>query len=299
MMTILEELKKKFKNRLLFKENLAKYTWFNTGGNAEVFFKPDNQEDLVFFLRKVQPKKITILGAGSNTLIRDGGIDGITIKLGSSFSFTNLTSDGFIEAGGASLDKKVADFAAENSITGLEFLACIPGSIGGAIIMNSGCYDQDMSKVLNSITIIRKNGEEKIIQAKDIKFKYRGTNFVEDFLITKVRLKGNKSSKSEILAKQKYLVSKKKEAQPTRIKTCGSTFKNTQDKKAWELIKQSGCDNFRVGSARISEKHCNFFINEGQATAKDLEELITKVQQTVLEKTKISLEPEIKIIGKY
>ena len=118
-------------------------------------------------------------------------------------------------------------------------------------------------------------------------------------LITKVRLKGNKLSKSEILGKQEYLGSKKKEAQPTRIKTCGSTFKNTKDKKAWELIKQSGCDSFRVGNARISEKHCNFFINEGQATAKDLEELITKVQQTVLEKTKISLEPEIKIIGKY
>jgi len=287
----------KLGKKILLNEKLANYSWFNLGGPSEVFFKPDNVEDIIFFLKEVKPEKINILGAGSNTLFRDGGVKGITIKLSSKFSYVNFTSPNIIEVGAATLDRKVADFALENSLTGLEFLSCIPGSIGGAIRMNSGCYGEDISKILHSIKVIDNRGYEKDIIASDIKFYYRDSNLDQDLIITSVKLQGKPSSKTEIKKKQKALIERKKFDQPSQIKTCGSTFKNTKDKKAWKLIKESNCQNFRVGSAKISEKHCNFFVNEGKATAKDLEDLIIKVKETVYQKTKTNLELEIKIIG--
>jgi len=287
----------KLGKKILLNEKLANYSWFNLGGPSEVFFKPDNVEDIIFFLKEVKPEKINILGAGSNTLFRDGGVKGITIKLSSKFSYVNFTPPNIIEVGAATLDRKVADFALENSLTGLEFLSCIPGSIGGAIRMNSGCYGEDISKILHSIKVIDNRGYEKDIIASDIKFYYRDSNLDQDLIITSVKLQGKPSSKTEIKKKQKALIERKKFDQPSQIKTCGSTFKNTKDKKAWKLIKESNCQNFRVGSAKISEKHCNFFVNEGKATAKDLEDLIIKVKETVYQKTKTNLELEIKIIG--
>jgi len=287
----------KLGKKILLNEKLANYSWFNLGGPSEVFFKPDNVEDIIFFLKEVKPEKINILGAGSNTLFRDGGVKGITIKLSSKFSYVNFTPPNIIEVGAATLDRKVADFALENSLTGLEFLSCIPGSIGGAVRMNSGCYGEDISKILHSIKVIDNRGYEKDIIASDIKFYYRDSNLDQDLIITSVKLQGKPSSKTEIKKKQKALIERKKFDQPSQIKTCGSTFKNTKDKKAWKLIKESNCQNFRVGSAKISEKHCNFFVNEGKATAKDLEDLIIKVKETVYQKTKTNLELEIKIIG--
>ena len=209
----------------------------------------------------------------------------------------NFTSPNIIEAGAATLDKKIADFALEHSISGLEFLSCIPGSIGGAIRMNSGCYGQDISQILHSINTIDLNGNKKEIGASDITFNYRTSSLNENLIITSVKLKGKKLFKEEIEKKQKVLIEKKKKAQPSQIKTCGSTFKNTKNKKAWELIKESDCQNLQVGGAQISEKHCNFFINNGNATAKELEDLINKVRKTVQQKTKINLDLEIKIIG--
>jgi UDP-N-acetylmuramate dehydrogenase len=283
--------------KILFNEKLANYSWFNLGGPSEVFFKPTSKEDIIFFLKKVKPQKVTILGAGSNTLVRDGGVKGITIRLSSNFSYLNLESSNIIEVGAATLDKKIADFALENSLTGLEFLSCIPGSIGGAIKMNSGCYDQDISQVLHSIKAIDINGNEKEILASNISFYYRGSSLDQNLIITSVKLQGKISLKEKIKNKQKTLIKKKKNSQPGQIKTCGSTFKNTKDKKAWVLIKESNCQNLQIGNARISEKHCNFFINNGKATAKELEDLINKVQKAVYLKTKINLELEIKIIG--
>tara|TARA_B100000780_G_scaffold46293_1_gene28827 strand:- start:635 stop:1537 length:903 start_codon:yes stop_codon:yes gene_type:complete len=297
MKIIDENLKIKFGRQILIDEKLSNYSWFNLGGPADVLFKPDSLEDVIYFFKKLKPQKFTIIGAGSNTLIRDGGIKGVTIKLSSAFSYIKLDTKTTIEVGAATQDKMVANFAMNNSLTGLEFLACIPGSIGGAIRMNTGCYGNDISQILHSIKVIDAQGILKEILAKDIKFSYRSTNLEKNLLITSVKLIGKYSTKQKIKEKQTAMIERKKKSQPSQIKTCGSTFKNSKNKKAWELIKESNCENFQVGNAKISEKHCNFFINNGNTTSKDLEELINKVQDTVYQRTKINLELEIKIIG--
>tara|TARA_B100000780_G_scaffold189822_1_gene133586 strand:- start:798 stop:1700 length:903 start_codon:yes stop_codon:yes gene_type:complete len=297
MKIITEDLKIKFGKKILIDEKLSNYSWFNLGGPADVFFKPDTIDDIVFFFEKIKPQKYTIIGAGSNTLIRDGGIKGITIKLSPAFSYIRMDSENIIEVGAATQDKKVANFAMDNSLAGLEFLACIPGSIGGAVKMNTGCYGDDISQILHSIKVIDTKGALREILAKDIKFSYRNTNIEENLLVTSVKLKGKNSTNRQIKEKQTTMVERKKNSQPSQIKTCGSTFKNLKNKKAWELIKESNCENFKVGDAQISKKHCNFFVNNGKTTSKDLEKLINKVKQTVYQKTKINLELEIKIIG--
>ena len=254
MIKISEEIKKKFGRRLLTNEKLANYSWFNLGGPAEFFFKPENINDLIDFLKEVRPNKITLIGSGSNTLIRDGGVKGLTIKLGSSFSYVKLLDNHIVEAGAATQDKRIADFALNNSLAGLEFLSCIPGSIGGGIRMNSGCYGEDISKILHSVKAINIDGKEIELAANDIKFFYRGTDLKDDLIITSVRLIGKTSSKEDIKNKQEKLINQKKISQPSQVKTCGSTFKNTEKKKAWELIKESGCQNYKVGG--VWSKNC-------------------------------------------
>ena len=206
----IEELKTKLGKKILINEKLSNYSWFNVGGPAEILFKPDSVEDVHYFIKTLKPRKFIVLGAGSNTLIRDGGIKGVAIKLSSSFSFIKLYSKNIIEVGAATLDKKVANFAMENSLTGLEFLACIPGSIGGAIRMNTGCYGSDVSKILHSIKVINNKGEIKEILAKDIKFFYRGTNLTGNFIIISVKLIGEHYLKKKILKKKKKKIKKKK-----------------------------------------------------------------------------------------
>jgi len=297
MRIVTEKLKKKFGKKILINAKLSNYSWFNLGGPADLLFKPESIDDIIFFLEELKPQNFTTIGAGSNTLIRDGGIKGITIKLSSAFSYTKLDSKNIIKVGAATQDKKVANFAMENSLTGLEFLTCIPGSIGGAVKMNTGCYGEDISKILHSIEIIDNQGRVKEIRTRDIKFFYRGTNLEENLIITSVKLIGKACLKKKIEVKQKLMLEKKKNSQPSQVKTCGSTFKNPKNKKAWKLIKESNCENFKIGNAIISEKHCNFIVNNGKATSKELEELINKVKKTVYQKTKVNLELEIKIIG--
>ena len=297
MKTDIEDLKKKFGKQFLINEKLSNYSWFNLGGPAEVLFKPNSIEDIIFFLEKFKPQKFTILGAGSNTLIRDGGIKGITIKLSSAFSYTKLVSKNIIEVGAATPDRKVADFAMDNSIAGLEFLACIPGSIGGAVCMNTGCYGNDISQILHSIKVIDMQGNTKEILTKNIKFSYRSTNLDTNLLVTSVKLIGKKFMKLKIEEKQKGMLEKKKKSQPGQIKTCGSTFKNPKNKKAWKLIKDSKCNEMYVGEARVSDEHSNFFINSGKGTSSEIEELINKVKNKVFKNTGVNLELEIKIIG--
>ncbi|MDC0511841.1 UDP-N-acetylmuramate dehydrogenase [Pelagibacteraceae bacterium] len=300
-MNIENSIAKKFGNNLRMNTSLANYSWFNLGGNAELFFKPEDQSQLKEFLAEAKKAnlKTTILGAGSNTLFRDNGVKGAVIKLGPNFSYTKLIGKSVIEAGAATLDRKVADFAKDNNLANLEFLSCIPGSVGGAIIMNSGCYNNDISKVLLSITVIDKNNlNEKEIKKKDIKFLYRGSNVTDNFIIISAKFRGKISNKKDIEKKQTQFIQAKKLSQPSQIKTCGSTFKNIdKDKKAWKLIKESGCSNFKEGGATISKKHSNFFVNNGNAKSSDIENLIKKVKKKVHEKTGVNLELEIKIIG--
>ncbi len=280
-------------------EKLSKYSWFNLGGPAQVFFKPNSIDDLKSFLQKSKNKKdkIFILGAGSNTLFRDAGFDGVIIKLGKNFTETKLLENNKIEVGAATLDKKLADFAYHNSLTGLEFLSCIPGSIGGAISMNSGCYDSDISKIFVSLKAINLDGKIQFFTKDEVKFFYRSNNLNNNLIILSVILQGEPADKNLIKKKQEALLKRKKETQPTRIKTCGSTFKNPTNKKAWELIKESNCSKLIVGGASISSQHCNFFMNNGEASSADIEKLIETVKEKVFLKTGINLELEIKIVG--
>ena len=295
----MELLQKKFGKNLIIKENLSKYNWFNLGGPADIFFRPENKQQLKEFLKEIKDNnyKIFILGAGSNTLIRDSGVKAVVINLGSKFSDIKLLDKDKIEAGAGTLDKKVSNFAKDKGVKDLEFLSCIPGSIGGAVIMNSGCYGSDISQILVSIKVIDDQGNEKEINSNEIKFSYRGTNIPDNYIILSAVLKGTVSSPKIIEKKQEELLKKKKETQPSQIKTGGSTFKNKEDQKAWILIKETGSDKLYVGDAKISEKHCNFFVNNGSAKASDIEKLINKVKREVYAKTGEELELEIKIIG--
>lgn len=300
-MSLSQELFKKFSKNIYNNISLANFSWFNLGGPAEFFFKPENKKQLLDFLKenKKNKLKITIIGAGSNTLIRDKGVKGVVIKLGSSFSKISLVDNTTIEVGAATLDRKVSMFAKENKIGDMEFLSCIPGSIGGAVVMNSGCYGGEISKILHSIKIIDiKKCIEKEIGVNDIKFFYRGTSLPSNIIITSVKIKGKSSSKQSIEKIQNDMIERKKLSQPNQIKTCGSTFKNlSEQKKAWQVIKETGSDKFKVGDAIISDKHCNFFVNNGNAKSSDIEDLIKKVKKEVYNKLGVDLELEIKIIG--
>ena len=292
-------LKNKFGKNLILNENLSRYSWFNLGGPANIFFRPESKKQLIEFLNEIKDLnlKIDILGAGSNTLIRDQGVNGIVIKLSSKFSNLKLLKKDTIEVGASTLDKKVSEFAKDNSIGNLEFLSCIPGSIGGAIVMNSGCYGSDISKILVSVKVVDFEGNELEIKKDNISFFYRGSNISKNYIIISAVLKGKSLSKELIKEKINLLTNKKKDSQPSKIKTGGSTFKNINGIKAWKLIKDSGCDNFSVGGAKISELHSNFFINDGSAKASDMEKLIEKVRKEVQLKTGVNLELELKIIG--
>jgi len=232
-------------------------------------------------------------------LFRDNGVKGAVIKLGKEFSYIKIIEKDILEVGAATLDRKLANFAKDNNIGNFEFLSCIPGSIGGAITMNSGCYDNEISKVLLSIKALDKSTLTEIeIKKDDINFSYRGTDLKDDLIIISARFKCNINKKSFIEKKQSEYIRNKKKTQPSQIKTCGSTFKNiSRDKKAWMLIKEAGCNKLKVGDAIISEKHCNFFVNNGNAKSSDIEDLINKVKKRVYEKTGVNLELEIKIIG--
>ena len=229
-MKLSKKLENKFSDNISNNARLANYSWFNLGGPADYLFKPKNKNQLIEFLKENKNEgklNITIIGAGSNTLIRDNGIRGVVIKLGSNFSEVKLINENIIQAGAGSLDRKVADFAKDSNLSGLEFLSCIPGSIGGAVIMNSGCYGNDISKVLVSINVIDINNcVEKEIKREDIEFFYRGTNLPSQFIITAVKFKGKPAPKKIIEKTQNTMIEKKKLSQPSQVKTCGSTFKN-------------------------------------------------------------------------
>ncbi len=292
------KLQERFGKSIILNEDLSKYSWFNLGGPAKVFFKPSSKEQLIEFLVHVKKNlKIINLGAGSNTLIRDGGIEGAVIKLSKKFSFINPFPSEVLEVGAATLDKTLSRFASDNSISGFEFLSCIPGSVGGGIIMNSGCYGQDISKILISVKTINFEGKEKEFKRDEIKFSYRGSNLPKNIIILSAKFQGHKKSQKEILNKMNELNNMKKSSQPSQIKTCGSTFKNPKNEKAWKLIKDSGCEDISFGKASISKKHCNFFVNEGGASSDEIEKLINLVKERVFKKFKIELDLEINLIG--
>ena len=297
-----QELSKKLSGKIYYEYDMRRLNWFNLGGPTKVFFKPNTLEELIFFLKKFSNRlPIKVLGVGSNTLIRNGGYDGVIIKLGRNFSHLSKFNENTIISGSAALDKQLSNFALENNVAGLEFLSCIPGSVGGAIRMNAGCYGYDISKCIASIQAINRNGIVRTIKSENICFFYRGSNLSEDLIFLSGTFKGGKENSKKIREKMEKFIEMKKKSQPSKIKTCGSTFKNPinqTQKKAWELIKKANCENMKIGGASISEKHSNFFVNQGSATSNDMESLIKQVKEKVFETTGIKLELELQIIGK-
>ena len=296
----LKELFEKFDSKISYNEDLKKKSWFNIGGKAKVFFKANELKDLVNFLKTLDSrKKISIIGAGSNTLITDDIYDGIVIKLGKNFNRLSLLNENIIISGTAVLDKKLADFAADNNLSGFEFLSCIPGTVGGGIKMNAGCFGQEIKDILISIQAIDKTGNILTIPAEKINFEYRNNDLSNNLIFLSASFKGEKKNSEEIKEKMLKLKAIKDKNQPTKIKTGGSTFKNpmTQtDKKVWELIKESVPSKTCFGEACISEKHSNFFVNKGNAKFSDMKRLINFVAESVFKKTGISIEKEIKVI---
>jgi len=301
---ILSKEVKEFSNEVSSKiysdYNLKKSNWFNIGGKTKIYFKPDNLADLILFLKRFGNKeKIHILGAGSNTLISDKTFDGAVIKLGKNFSNISILPSGIIVAGSACLDKKLSDFALENEVGNFEFLACIPGTVGGGIRMNAGCFNKEFKDILISIQAIDKNGKVLTIPANKVIFNYRKNNLSENLIFLSASFIGEKKDKDKIKKEILKLKNKKDDTQPTKIKTSGSTFKNPinqSSKKVWQLIKESVPLDTSFGDAYISEKHCNFFVNKNNASFDDMNKLIKFVQDAVQKKTGIILEKEIKIL---
>ena len=299
----IEQLKKildEFGDSVRFEHDLKKKNWFNIGGKSKVFYKASDLKELVNFLKKLNNKeKIFILGAGSNTLVNDELFDGVVIKLGKNFNNISLLGQDVLIAGSAVLDKSLSDFALNIGLSGFEFLSCIPGTIGGGIKMNAGCFGREFQDILLSVQVIDKSGNVITIPSKDIKFEYRKNNMPDDLIFLSASFKGKKSNHIKINNEINKLKTEKEKNQPTKIKTSGSTFKNPKsqtEKKVWQLIKESVPLDTSFGDACISEKHCNFFVNKGEAKFDDMKKLIDFVAKSVLEKTGISLEKEIKIL---
>ena len=296
----LEELSLEFKDNLNLDYDLKKKNWFNIGGKTKIYYKAKNLKELIKFLKKIDNKeKIFILGGGSNTLITDRKYDGVVIKLSNDFNNISLLSDDIIIAGSAVSDKALSEFATENSFSGFEFLSCIPGTVGGGIKMNAGCFEREFKDILVSIQAINKSGQVITIPTKDINFKYRDSGLSDDLIFLSASFRGFKKNNSLIKDEMNNLKEKKELAQPTKIKTSGSTFKNPleqSDKKVWQLIKESVSLEKSFGDACISDKHCNFFVNKGDATFSDMKKLIEFVTESVLKKTGVKLETEIKIL---
>ena len=294
------DLLSEFNENIKFDYNLKKRNWFNIGGNAKIFYKAENLKELIKFLKLIENKeKIFVLGGGSNTLITDKTYDGVVIKLSNNFNNISLLSEDIIIAGSAVSDKSLSEFAMDNSLGGFEFLSCIPGTVGGGIKMNAGCFGREFKDILISVQAINKSRQVVTIPAKEIDFKYRDSGLPDDLIFLSASFKGF-GKKSDLVKNEMIKLKEKKEkAQPTKIKTSGSTFKNPlgqSDKKVWQLIKESVPLEKSFGDAGISEKHCNFFVNKGNAKFDDMKKLIEFVSESVLKKTGVKLQTEIKIL---
>ena len=286
-----------FNRSISLNQNLAKYTWFNVGGNAEILFIPDDIKELFDFLKSKSGKNdIFIIGAGSNILIRDKGISGITLitKNLKKISIDNL---GIITAEAGAIDADVARFARDHERTGLEFLLGIPGTIGGGIRMNSGAFGSEFKDVLIDVKAINNLGEIRTFTHKDLKMGYRKIELGREWIFYEARFKTLKDTKENISTKMKNIIRLRKEAQPIAVKTGGSTFKNPPNNKAWKLIDEAGCRGLKNGDAMISQKHCNFIINLKKSSSQQIEELAKIVQEKVFKKSGIQLDWEIQRVG--
>jgi UDP-N-acetylmuramate dehydrogenase len=285
--------------------NLSQLTWFKVGGNAKLFFKPNDMDDLTHVISNISHKTpIFVLGAGSNIIIRDGGFDGVVIKLGRNFTSIIFDRENrLLKVGAGALNYSVAQFALNNNISGFEFLIGIPGTIGGGIAMNAGSYGSEFKDIVESITILDRNGKSTILSNEQIGFAYRKNSLKDWYIVTEVSFKTMQGDPLSIKTKMDEITTKRQTSQPVNSKTGGSTFANpdpqiSDGKKAWELIDSVGMRGFKIGGAEISPMHCNFLINNEHAKASDLESLGEMAREKVKESYGVDLKWEIKIIGK-
>ena len=285
------------RGRLTAGAPLAGITWFRVGGPAEVMFRPADRDDLIAFLsKKPADVPITVLGVASNSLVRDGGIPGVVLRLGRGFA--EITAKGEeILCGAGALDFNVATAARIAGIGGLEFLCGVPGTIGGALRMNAGAYGREIKDVLVDAEAIEPGGRLHRLKPADFGFRYRGTDIPAEWFFLGARLRGRADDPDVIARRMTEIQTARAESQPIRTRTGGSTFKNPPGQKAWQLIDRAGCRGLKRGGAMVSEKHCNFLINTGNATAADIEALGEDVRRRVREACGIELEWEIRRLG--
>jgi UDP-N-acetylmuramate dehydrogenase len=286
------------RGRLTENASLAGVTWFAVGGPADVLFRPADRDDLAEFLRnKPRDVPVTVIGVGSNLLVRDGGIRGVVVRLGRGFVDVSVR-DNKVHAGAGALDLNVALTARDHGLGGLEFLSGVPGTIGGALRMNAGAYGGDMARIVVSAEALDGRGNLLNLKLPELGFTYRHSAVDEDVIFTGVVLQATPGDKTAIARRIAEIENERQASQP-RSKTGGSTFVNPPGLRAWELVDRAGCRGLTVGAAQVSEKHCNFLINTGEATAYDIEALGEEVRRRVLAKTGVALQWEIKRVGDY
>jgi UDP-N-acetylmuramate dehydrogenase len=298
---ITPELKAKMpalRGRLLPNQSLAELTWFRVGGPAQVLFMPEHEDDLAYFLAHLAGEiPVTVVGLGSNLIVRDGGVPGVVIRLGRGFGDTAIESDHRVRAGAAVPDVKVARVAQEAGIAGLAFLRGIPGAIGGALRMNGGAYGGETKDVLIEARGVDRKGNVAVWRNADMHYSYRHCGAPEDLIFTQALFQGRPGDRAQIAAEMDKITGSREATQPIKSRTGGSTFKNPPGHKAWQLIDAAGCRGLVVGDAQVSEMHCNFLINRGNASAADIETLGETVRARVKENSGVELEWEIKRIG--
>jgi len=280
--------------------SLAGVTWFQVGGPAEVMVRPKDLDDLVALL-KGRPAGVPLLviGVGSNLLVRDGGLDGIVVRLGRGFAGIAAEPGERLRVGAAALDLNVSLAARDAGIAGLEFLRGIPGTVGGAFRTNAGAYQGELAQVLVEATVVDGQGQVRVVKPEEFRFSYRHSDFPADWIVVEAVLQGRKGDPAAIGARMDEIAAAREESQPVRSRTGGSTFKNPPGARAWELIDAAGCRGLSRGPAVVSARHCNFLINEGGASAADIEGLGEEVRRRVFEKSGVTLEWEIMRIGRF
>ncbi len=288
------------RGRLRANESLAPVTWFRVGGPAQLYFGPADEEDLAYFLDNIPAElPVTVIGLGSNLIIRDGGLEGVVIRLGRGFGQTEVLEGERIRAGAIVPDVRLAQTAAEAGIAGLEFYRGIPGSIGGALRMNAGAHGGETRDFLLEARAVDRNGKVHVLKNADMGYSYRHCSVPEDYIFTQALFGGERGDADELRARMQEVVDYREQKQPVKSRTGGSTFKNPPGHSAWKLVDAAGCRGLRVGGAHVSEKHCNFLINDEEATAADIEKLGELVRKRVYENSGIKLQWEIKRLGVF
>jgi UDP-N-acetylmuramate dehydrogenase len=288
----------KLRGRLLANQSLAELTWFRVGGPAQVLFMPEDEADLAYMLAGLpEETPVTVIGLGSNLIVRDGGVPGVVVRLGRGFGEVKVEAGGRVRAGAAVPDVKVGRAAQEAGLAGLAFFRGIPGAVGGALRMNGGAYGRETKDTLIEARGVDRRGRVHVFTNRDMGFRYRHCSVPEDVIFTEALFQGTPGDRSAIAVEMERITEAREATQPIKSRTGGSTFKNPPGHKAWQLIDAAGCRGLRVGDAQVSEMHCNFLINLGNASAADIETLGQTVRERVKKNSAIELEWEIKRIG--